>query len=82
MRYQSFRLQVWRSDRFGHAQWCARLEGLQDGRSHRFSSAEALLSHLHMQLDLDQHAGSQRPKHEDNETPSSHDQQERKTDDD
>lgn len=62
MRYQSFMLQVWRSDRFGHAQWSAKLEGLQDGRHLRFDSPGALLSHLHTLLDLEHQAELQRPE--------------------
>lgn len=68
MRYQSFRLQVWRSDRFGYAQWCARLEGLQDGQDQRFTSSDALLSHLRALLGPEQHADLQRAEHIEDET--------------
>jgi hypothetical protein len=78
MRYQSFRLQVWQSDRFGQAQWSARLEGLQDGRHQRFHSADALLAYLGARLDTD----IQDAEHTENELSWFHDQGERKTDDD
>jgi hypothetical protein len=68
MRYQSFRLQVWRSDRFGYAQWSALLEEVQDGQNHRFTSPDALLSHLHALLALE-HGAVQQAEHIDNDTP-------------
>jgi hypothetical protein len=58
VRYESFRLQVWRSNRHGRVQWSARLEGLQDGRHSQFNSPDALLSHLHALLDPEQPAGT------------------------
>ena len=69
MRYASFRLQVWHSNRLGRIQWSARLEGLQDGHRMQFSSPDALLTHLRALLDPDQttgmwpaeHGGTERP---------------------
>jgi hypothetical protein len=81
MRYQSFRLQVWRSDRFGLAQWSALLEGPQGGRHVRFTNTDALLSHLHTLLTLDQHAGAQPSEPSENETSWPFSQRERKIDD-
>jgi hypothetical protein len=72
MRYQSFRLQVWRSDRFGYAQWSARLEEMQDGQCHRFTSPDALLSHMQALLAVEQQVDVAPPKqgeHIDNDTP-------------
>jgi hypothetical protein len=68
MRYQSFRLQVWRSDRFGYAQWSARLEENLHGECHRFTSPDALLAHLHALLAVEQQADAQPPKPGENET--------------
>lgn len=61
MRYQSFRLQVWRSDRFGYAQWSAQLEEMQGGHSHRFTSPAALLSHMQALLAVEQPADGEPP---------------------
>ena len=46
MRYDSFRLRVWRSIRLGRTQWSARLEELKDGQATQFASLAALVAHL------------------------------------
>lgn len=51
MRYDSFRLRVWRSIRLGRTQWSARLEELKDGRQTQFASLDALVAHLRARLD-------------------------------
>ncbi|HEY8285504.1 MAG TPA: hypothetical protein VIJ28_14060 [Chloroflexota bacterium] len=54
MRYDSFRLRVWRGTRHDRVQWSARLEGLQDGVELTFNSPMALFEHLRVLLDPDQ----------------------------
>jgi len=51
VRYDSFRLQVWRSIRLGRVQWSARLEEIKDGRRTQFASLDALVAHLRVRLD-------------------------------
>jgi hypothetical protein len=51
VRYDSFRLQVWRSIRLDRVQWSARLEELKDGRHTQFTSLDALVAHLLVRLD-------------------------------
>lgn len=51
MRYDSFRLRVWRSIRLGRTQWSARLEELKDGQQTQFASLDALVAHLRTRLD-------------------------------
>jgi hypothetical protein len=53
MRYDSFRLRVWRGTRHDRVQWSARLEGLQDGVEFRFNAPDALFAHLRTVLDVD-----------------------------
>ena len=69
MRYQSFRLQVWRSDRYGYAQWAAKLEDLQDGQYYRFTTTGALLSHLQALLDPEEQASPPQAESSKNDTP-------------
>lgn len=61
-RYVSFMLRVWRSNRHGREQWVARLEDLQHGRCEQFTSADALLAHLHVLLDPDARSGPDPPE--------------------
>lgn len=79
MRYQSFRLQVWRSDRFGYAQWSARLEEMQDGQCHRFTSPDALLSHMQTLLAVEQQLDAAPSKQAEDETAWPASQEERST---
>ncbi len=51
VRYDSFRLQVWRSIRLDRMQWSARLEDLKDGRRTQFTNLDALVAHLRVRLD-------------------------------
>ena len=80
MRYQSYRLQVWQSDRFGYVQWSARLEEMQGGENHRFSSPNALLSYLQSLLTLDLHPIVESPNRVENEGIRTPDRQEETTD--
>ena len=44
--YDSYLLRIWRSAGDLGPQWAIRLEHMQQGEQHNFSSLEALLSHL------------------------------------
>ena len=69
VRYDSFRLQVWRSIRLDRVQWSARLEELQDGRQTQFASLDALVAHLRARLDPEEPEGRSLPAAGDGETP-------------
>lgn len=69
MRYDSFRLRVWRSIRLGRTQWSARLEELKDGRDTQFASLDALVAHLRMRLDPEDPESLPPPAEVDSETP-------------
>lgn len=69
MRYDSFRLRVWRSIRLGRTQWSARLEELKDGRDTQFASLDALVAHLRMRLDPEDPERLPPPAEVDSETP-------------
>ena len=69
MRYDSFRLQVWRSIRLDRVQWSARLEDLKDGRRTQFASLDALITHLRVRLDPEAIEDLSAPAQDERETP-------------
>lgn len=69
VRYDSFRLQVWRSIRLGRVQWSARLEEIKEGQRTQFASLEALVAHLRVRLDPEGPEDLSVPTHVDGETP-------------
>ena len=69
VRYDSFRLQVWRSIRLDRMQWSARLEELKDGRQTQFASLDALVAHLRARLDPEEIDDPSAPAPVDSETP-------------
>jgi hypothetical protein len=69
VRYDSFRLQVWRSIRLDRVQWAARLEELKDGRQTQFTSLDALVAHLRVRLDPEEPEDLSHPAQVDGETP-------------
>ena len=68
VRYDSFRLQVWRSIRLDRVQWSARLEDLKDGRRTQFAGLDALITHLRMRLDPEEIDDLAVPAHDDSES--------------
>jgi hypothetical protein len=56
--YDSFLLQIWRSNRREGRQFSARLEHLQDGRSVRCIGIDALLAHLREVLEAEPGVGT------------------------
>lgn len=68
MRYDTFRLQVWRSIRLDRVQWSARLEDLKDGRRTQFASLDELTAHLRVRLDPEE-IDDPTPAHGSGETP-------------
>jgi hypothetical protein len=69
VRYDSFRLQVWRSIRLDRVQWSARLEDLKDGRSTQFAGLDTLITHLRTRLDPEEIDDLSAPAPIEGETP-------------
>jgi hypothetical protein len=69
VRYDSFRLQVWRSIRLDRVQWSARLEDLKDGRCTQFAGLDALTAHLRARLDPEEIDDRAAPTDAGGETP-------------
>jgi hypothetical protein len=69
VRYDSFRLQVWRSIRLDRVQWSARLEDLKDGRGTQFAGLDDLVAHLRVRLDPEEIDDLSAPAPIEGETP-------------